>query len=197
MRNISAVLLAGTLLFASFAHATLIDNGSFTSDTATGLDWLDWTATTNVNSSQALAANPGWCLATSAEANALMSSLFPISWVGDGHEELGNSYQGTYDYMESLFGLTCGACADTGVYAQVLGYGIIGARDVSYNGGIFAFNGFGAGTYGVGASLANTGHALVRSSVAAVPEPPVLAVLGLGLVLLRLTSKRRLGKVAV
>jgi hypothetical protein len=38
--------------FLNIAHATIIDNGAFTTDTATGLDWLDVSATVNLSYNQ-------------------------------------------------------------------------------------------------------------------------------------------------
>ena len=42
-KSISLVVIS--IMLSSNVNATLIDNGIFTSDTATGLDWLDLTET--------------------------------------------------------------------------------------------------------------------------------------------------------
>ena len=45
----AALLCTFALLLSAPAHASLIDNGAFTTDTSTGLDWLDLTTTRNLS----------------------------------------------------------------------------------------------------------------------------------------------------
>jgi hypothetical protein len=72
------------------AYATIIDNGSFTTDTATGLDWLDITATLNQSYDQVTAqlgsggSLQGWRYATGVEFNSLVSDYLGLSVVPDG-----------------------------------------------------------------------------------------------------------------
>lgn len=58
-------------------HPDLVDNDTFTTDTATGLDWLDLTATSDMTMVEAQAANPGWRLPTGSEVSTLFWKLFP------------------------------------------------------------------------------------------------------------------------
>ena len=48
-------LLGMVLIISNSTNAALIDNGIYTTDTASGLDWLDLTETTNISYNQMLA----------------------------------------------------------------------------------------------------------------------------------------------
>lgn len=70
-RSVLAVVLAAVSVHVS---AALVDHGSFTEDTATGLDWLDLTQTQrqSVNAAQTGAfAAAGWQVATDTQVRAL------------------------------------------------------------------------------------------------------------------------------
>ncbi len=69
-----AILLALSLGSASPASAVLIDNSGFTTDTDTGLDWLDLTTTQGDSVNIALANNPGWSLASENEVATLFNN---------------------------------------------------------------------------------------------------------------------------
>jgi len=70
--------IPGILLFFVFASAdaALIDNGTFTTDTASGLDWLDLAQTSGLSMAGALAANSEWRNATNSEVQNLFDQLF-------------------------------------------------------------------------------------------------------------------------
>ncbi|MDQ8183179.1 VPDSG-CTERM sorting domain-containing protein [Pelagicoccus sp. SDUM812005] len=80
MNNIKKTLLALALAFSSFqAQAVLIDNGDYTTDTETGLDWLDMSFTIGKTYNDVLSATTGgslsgWRFATTSEFDALISS---------------------------------------------------------------------------------------------------------------------------
>lgn len=59
------------------AHAALVDNGSYTTDSASGPDWLYLSATFDLNINDAQSANSGWRLATETEVQGLFDQLFP------------------------------------------------------------------------------------------------------------------------
>jgi len=76
-------------------QAALVDNGSYTSDTVAGLDWLDLDLTFTQSMLQAEIANSGWRLATETEVTNLFGTLFPnFSETGDVCSEYTN-YCGT------------------------------------------------------------------------------------------------------
>jgi len=71
------------VLFFSFlvcaspnTQAAFIDNGGFTTDTSTGLDWLDLTATNGIAFNDAELLNPGWHYADNYEVSGLFESFF-------------------------------------------------------------------------------------------------------------------------
>jgi hypothetical protein len=72
------------LSVSTLANATFIDNGDYTTDTESGLDWLDWTETMDDTQAEALAefSGDGWRIATSMEATDLIESYFGISFAG-------------------------------------------------------------------------------------------------------------------
>jgi hypothetical protein len=184
MKKIIALLL----LFAGFqANAALIDNVSYTTDTISGLDWLDWSITDNQTKSEALSLNAGWREATRVEASNLMDELFGYD-VAFGSTLLDEAFQSTYDKAASLFGETCATCASAGVYAMVEGSGLFGARDVSNGGGIYAFDSY--LNYGAGGLNSHVaGWALVRE--VSVSEPSIISLFGMGLLGLGFVRRRR------
>ena len=75
-KSVYGVILGlGLVMAASAAHATLIDNNTYTTDTAFGLDWLDLTATKGQSVASALSNNSGWSYATDSQVSNLMSSF--------------------------------------------------------------------------------------------------------------------------
>ena len=71
-----SILLFCLCILGLPVQAALVDNGSYTTDTVSGLDWLDLTATENLSVSDALAANSGWRLATNSEVEDLFYQSF-------------------------------------------------------------------------------------------------------------------------
>jgi hypothetical protein len=180
-------LLPLLLLFAGFqANAALIDNGYFSTDNESGLDWLDWTLTTNKMQHQALAqySGAGWRVATGAEAHALMFNHFGlvVNGVGEASGNASASFDADRARFNQLFGTTWNRGDSR---ATIVGYGVVGVSNyymhAGYNpGGIYgAYNqrGFGIGV------------ALVK--VAAVSEPAIIALFGLGLVGIGFARRKR------
>ena len=92
----------GLLISASLTQAALIDNGGFTTDTATGLDWLDMYHTQGNTYNETLAEIStgelvGWRFATSAEFDGLISA----AGVGSSYTEYGH-YQEILSEMVTL-----------------------------------------------------------------------------------------------
>ena len=79
-------LLLGPLTAnADFISATtyLIDNGTYTTDTSTGLDWLDLAETVNTTYLSAETNNPGWRYASNSEIEGIFAMFFEPTFVGD------------------------------------------------------------------------------------------------------------------
>jgi hypothetical protein len=66
------------LSVSTLANATLIDNGDYSTDTESGLDWLDWAETKGMTQGYALSqfSDAGWRAATEIEAFGLMENFF-------------------------------------------------------------------------------------------------------------------------
>jgi hypothetical protein len=64
------------LLSGLSAQASLVDNGAYTTDTQTSLDWLDLTETVNMTMLDALEANSDWRFATNSEVEILFNKMF-------------------------------------------------------------------------------------------------------------------------
>lgn len=101
------------LSFSASVDALMIDHGDFTTDTVSGLDWLDLKLTTNMSLSEAANAFDGYRLATNNEVEGLFSSMFSgyyetISSIGISYS-LEDSYanqESDISEFESLFGTT-------------------------------------------------------------------------------------------
>ncbi len=83
------------VLWGGSAQASLVDNGSFTTDTVSELDWLDISETTGMSWSDAPGNNSGWRHATNDDVEDLFARAF------DGYYDTnpeGTSYssQGAY-----------------------------------------------------------------------------------------------------
>ena len=93
------------LISASLTEAALIDNGTFTTDTATGLDWLDMSNTDGNSYNQTLTAISaggsldGWRFATSAEFDGLINAA-----VGSPYTPVGDD-AAIYSQMQTLINL--------------------------------------------------------------------------------------------
>ena len=85
--------IAAALAFATHASAALIDRGQFTTDTASGLDWLDLTETRTLSIAQVEAGplvSAGWKVATYAQVYGLFRSNIgtdPVYIVSQGFNE--------------------------------------------------------------------------------------------------------------
>ena len=93
----------GACVFASITtttNAALIDNGTYTTDTVSGLDWLDLNQTINTTYSQAKASQPGWHYATNVEVGNLFSKMFD-GYYDTNSSGSSDSTQGAYaDQLE-------------------------------------------------------------------------------------------------
>ena len=108
-----SIILAITLLVSVSANAALVDNGSYTTDTANGLDWLDLDQTDGLAWDAALTANQGWRLATNTEVEGLFAEAFDGYYDTNLTEHYSRNLDGSYADQEtdaarwaSLFGAT-------------------------------------------------------------------------------------------
>ena len=127
-----SLALVGLLASSVCANAAIIDNGNYTTDTISGLDWLDLTETTgrNYNDVYEDITNSGgdfdageWRYASQSEFQSLISNWFGFTYTG------GKLYTESYsEFVESFIG-TFGDTLDSS-YDSILNY----SRDVSPDG---------------------------------------------------------------
>jgi hypothetical protein len=172
------------LSVSTLANATLIDNGDYSADTVSGLDWLDWTLTRDKTQTEALAqfGGAGWRMATSTEAVGLMENHFDVDVLGGFAN--GNAIQDLaikHDQFVALFGIT--HLSDR-TYSKIEGIGLIGSDGHNVLAGYLNANYGGTNQHAY-----YMGVALVRA--AAVPEPAIIALFALGLVGIGFARRRQ------
>jgi hypothetical protein len=148
--------------FVNVANAILINNDSYTTDTVSGLDWLDWTETVNSSELDALTNNAGYRLATDSELRNLLDSAFNCAGV---HHCNSTPEFASFTAMfgETEQGGTGVTLRDYGMYAIGSGF----------------YKGYMNGSLELGNASPRFGVGLVKDTV--VPEPSTLAIFGLGL----------------
>jgi len=192
MKLLKSSIVATALVLSTSTNAALIDNGDFTTDTESKLDWLDLSFTYDIGGNYRISNFPGWRNATGSEVENLFTTLF-----GDAYTH--SQYQGTLIYntdvryeevtssavlYQSLFGVN-----NTFTYAP--GNSSSDALYSIYEGGyatrmtsvviadtytaIYDVEELGFNDYPYG-----QGHLLVRTSV--VPVPSAVWLFGSGLI---------------
>jgi hypothetical protein len=178
------------LSVSTLANATLIDNGDYSTDNESGLDWLDWSATFNMTQSVALSSQPGWRLANFSELDQMLRKMF-------GPEPFVPTYTPTLFYGSEIVDFVSKRDRFTNLFGVFL---ILPNQSESTVEGL--------GKFGVDQSFLYIGnspsyfgavefkqewHGVPLVRAAQVPEPSTLAILVLGLIGL---SFRRLKKKA-
>ena len=114
--RLASVIVA--LVLSTNSNAALIDNGSYTTDTASRLDWLDLSITAGQTYNSAEILNSGWRYATNDEVEDLHNTLFShfpdedFAWAYSGgysSQYDGGHYNGMLEEiatMETLFGIS-------------------------------------------------------------------------------------------
>jgi hypothetical protein len=164
------------LSVSTLANATLIDNGDYSTDTESGLDWLDWTLTVDKTQAEALIiyGSEGWRTATQTEATNLMVNFFGAI-IGSNPAFWADSIP-AYAANNALFvGLLGASGGQFTAHATLEGFGLVGVDGaIIYTGHMESF--FGA----PGFSAGYAGIALVK--VADVSEPAIITLFVLGFV---------------
>jgi hypothetical protein len=172
------------------SNAALINNGDYTTDTETGLDWLDLSKTNGMNyiSAQTLFSGDGWVHATESQFEGLIDSVFPsyAQTSTSGYMQVSGSdivsYNAARNFKE-LFGTTCDSSN------PVCSYGFYEVGGNLRLGGVYVYSGayvYRDYTYNYSAASSSAhsnnsvGIFLVRTS--SVSEPTSIMVLSLGLI---------------
>ena len=121
------------LSVSTLANATLIDNGDYSTDTVSGLDWLDWTLTVDKTQAEALTiyGSEGWRTATQTEATNLMENFFGAI-ISSSPAFLANSDPAYAANNASFVGLLGATGGQFTAHATLEGYGLVGV-----DGGIY------------------------------------------------------------
>ncbi len=200
-RRLIAIVLSLTLavLAAGSARADLIEgdlvssgDGLITKDTATGLEWLDLTATLDESVDDVTAGSyyttHGFTHATNAQIETLFLHAAAGATLNDDSGSMSTVPNGTaVDTLLDLLGQTGSSAEAAGTF--LYGMGWAGDGPTSYywspwygklSGSTFGYLMTGADAgYGSGSAWSDMGHYLVR----AVPEPTTATLLALGLLL--------------
>jgi hypothetical protein len=176
------------LSFSTLANATLIDNGDYSTDTLSGLDWLDWTLTVDKTHAEALAiyGSEGYRLATLTEAQDLLYRLFqhPPTISNYFSFPWGGPYESKIQAFAELFGGTIVTPSYLVSYATLPGHGIFGAEPTSI------YSGYNPLYYGKDDYKSiNSGIALVKFTD--VSEPAIITIFVLGFVGIGFARRRR------
>jgi len=185
------------------ANAALIDNGGFTTDSVSGLDWLDLSVTQSQSYNSAPGRNVGWRYATNSEIEGLFSVAF------DGYTDTNaikhysdSNVSGSYaDQTEDaqIFASLFGSSGVTSSFNATLGFyrdesnilRQMGLNQYSSYSRVFSdentnnWNGY------EGLGVSGNGVFLVRESVSVVPVPAAVWLFGSGLLGLVGVARRR------
>lgn len=106
--NKNALVFIGALFSSGFLHAALIDNGTFTTDTETGIEWLDLTATAGLNYEEVSAqlgtggAYEGWHYATLSQVEQFIGHAGGVGPY-DGYS---SGFNAVVPQLQSLWGIS-------------------------------------------------------------------------------------------
>jgi len=114
MNILRTVITASALVLSTSVNAALIDNGIYSTDDVSGLEWLDLNITRNVSYSSSLSSNPGWRHATNTEVENLFSVAFDGYYSNNTIDDRSDSNNGIVysdqasdvSNFNSLFGTT-------------------------------------------------------------------------------------------
>ena len=186
MKRILLVLVS--LFSFSTASATIIDNDTYT--TVNGLDWLDLSRTDGLTEAQitADATLDGWVYASDEQYDALLLEFFNLD---SDFSRVNGVDRNSVISFTNLFGVTDVFFGITNSQGWLYGNGFRQLGGVSYSGTSTTVytnfsTDFSASIYDGDSTY---GTFLVRANN--IPEPMPVALIGLGLLALRLTQRKK------
>ena len=202
MDKIKILLGASFLFFSAIANATLIDNIDWSTDTDSGLDWLDVTNTVGRNYNEISSLMDygeefyGWRYATGAEFQEMVINFTGVNtaswdtvlyWDSQIIQELQSLIGTTYfDSNNSLYG-TQGFLEDTNINGNHMGASF--SSRILNDGRYLGESRVEQGYYSPSVAQPSFGSFLVRDNVS-VPEPSIIWLLGSGLVLIGFARRK-------
>jgi hypothetical protein len=209
--------VAGLFLLAGTAQAVIIDNGTYTTNTASGLDWLDVTQTLGLSFDEVTAKIKdgellGWRYANGAQFNQLITDATGVV-IQPGSLAVSNDSPYFIDLMHMLGTTTSvidACCAEGGrlvSYEFVQGWldqpprwldqlpslggsALVGAELIYFDGAGHSLISTNNG-FSTNSTVPHWGSYLIRDTlVVSVPEPETYALILAGLGMLGLTLRR-------
>ena len=197
VKHIMALILFLSLGLQS-VQATLIDQGNYTYDDATGLEWLDLSETAGNSMNTALGnfTADGWRIATQAEVLGMYDAQFPGYSALSGYVSISATYTpaeyaalvDSANAFQNLFGITSASGTTTYTYGLYLDGATVEFTGLQIFGGLDTINLYRDRTTSLIAilddSLASMGVFMVRDAPIAEPEPVLVPVPETGSLLL-------------
>jgi hypothetical protein len=117
------IIIILTTMVSSFVNADITHQSNYTTDTATGLDWLDLTATAGLSVNQVLSSSQynGWHYATSEQLNTLVVDFGGISQQQTSYVAT-LALSETYRFMIQTLGNTSDFWAHANGYTSYIDY---------------------------------------------------------------------------
>lgn len=202
VKFIAIFLLSFQLLSHQSANAAIVNNDSYTTDTASGLDWLDLTATLGKTYFQVDAllgvgkTYEGWSFATQGQLDTL---AFNYTSLGSESAINNSTNPNLFDGLIAMLGQTFTGNTST-IYGSMGLLSDIAFTSTRVVGSFERYNAnpvYGAYTQASSTGKSTVGSFLVRATtysptvVSSVPEPQTYGMFLIGIALLGFAAKRR------